>query len=194
MADRCLRIGPPEADRVIRNHILHVLQPGYTQVGDESEARLTRDVAKLIAPARALGLPESSGPLKRAICVTRSPGAKRKLAMRMLASSCPMMHPLCPDVVFTHPNCTSLPSVKFTCTRPGNLSATWTHAYHCCSHMPKLCLSAGWQASRGRTKPRHSASHAAGPDSIFALMWLSCREVAMHVPQCRAGNCHWRIL
>ena len=123
MAGPCLRIGPPEADRVIGNHILHDLQLGYTQVSDELAARLTRDVAKLMAPARALGLPESSGPLNRAICVTRSPGAKRKLAIRMLASSCPMMHPLCPDVVFTHPNCTSLPSVKFTCTRPGNRSA-----------------------------------------------------------------------
>jgi hypothetical protein len=64
------------------------------QASNEFEAPLTRDVANLMAPARALGLPKSSGPLNRDICVTRSPGAKRKLAMRMLESSCPMLHPV----------------------------------------------------------------------------------------------------
>lgn len=84
---------------------------------DRSEiAGSTIEVAKRIAPARRLGLPLSSGPAKSAICVTRSPGAKRKLAVRMPTSSWPRMHPVWADVVFTHPNWTSLPSVRFTCS------------------------------------------------------------------------------
>ena len=83
----------------------------------------TIEVAKRIAPARRLGLPLSSGPAKSAICVTRSPGAKRKLAVRMPTSSWPRMHPVWADVVLTHPNWTSLPSVRFTCEVTSRLTS-----------------------------------------------------------------------
>ena len=41
-----------------------------------------------------------------------------KLAMRMLVSSWLALQPVAPLVVFTHPNCTLVPSVRFTCARP----------------------------------------------------------------------------
>ena len=82
---------------------------------DKGTVGRTMEVAKRIAPARRLGFPWSSGPAKRDICVTRSPGAKRKLAVRMPTSSWPRTQPVLAVVVFTHPNWTSLPSVRFTC-------------------------------------------------------------------------------